>query len=288
MWKGELCVEQVMICALLPHPPMMIPEIGKDELDKMQDTVNGAERAARMIKEQNPQTIIVVTPHGPVVDDCASISIHPRLKGNFGDFGASDLIMGFETDDLLTRHILRQTDRLGINVTQLTDDIAKNHRLSLELDYGSLVPLYYLSKAGFKGQLVQISVGILSYEELYTFGKAVQLAVTILGKRVSVIASGNLSHNGVTQGLQAVAAKKFDLEILQAVQELAVKKLFSLDPTLIAQAGECGLRPIAFLMGIVGGMEATTELLAYEAPLGVGYGIVVIHALTKAKKRRRP
>ena len=142
-------MEHVMICALMPHPPMMIPEIGKDELDKMQDTVIGTQRAAKIIKEQNPQTIIVVSPHGPVVEDSASISIHPRLKGSFEKFGAPDIMLGFEIDDLLARHILRQTDRLGINLIELTDDIAKNHRLSLELDYGALVPLYYLCNAGF-------------------------------------------------------------------------------------------------------------------------------------------
>lgn len=278
-------MEQIMVCALMPHPPMMIPEIGKDELDNMQDTITSVQRVARAVKEQNPQTIIVVSPHGPVVEDSASISIHPRLKGDFGKFGMPDIMIGFETDDLLARHILRQTDRLGINLTELTDDIAKNHRLSLALDYGALVPLYYLSKAGFRGQLIHISVGTLSYEELYTFGKAVQIAVNMLGKRVSVIVSGDLSHT--VDASYATQAKKFDKEILQAITELNVKELLALDRKLIEKSGECGLRPIFFLMGVVGGTDATAELLSYEAPFGVGYGVVMITVKSKAKKVRR-
>jgi aromatic ring-opening dioxygenase LigB subunit len=279
-------MEQITIHALMPHPTMMIPEIGKDEFDKIKDTVVAVEEAARIIKGQNPQTIIVVTPHGPVFEDSASISIHPRLKGNFGAFGAPDIMLGFETDGLLVRHILRQTDRLGINLNSLTDDMAKNHRLSLELDHGALVPLYYLSKAGFKGQLIHISVGMLSYEEMYTFGKAVQIAVGMAGKRVSVIASGDLSHSLTSDGSVSdpLHGREFDTQVLQAVKELNVKALLTMNEDLIKTNSECGLRSIFFLMGVVGGTDATAELLSYEAPLGVGYGVAVVTVKNKPKK----
>jgi len=278
-------MQNLTICALMPHPPIMIPEVGKSELDKVKATVTAAQLAAKTIKEQNPQTIIIITPHGPVFEDAVSISIHPRLKGNFGAFGVPEVFLGFETDDLLARHILKSADRLGINLVELTDDKAKNYRLSLDLDHGALVPLYYLSKAGFKGQLVHISVGMLSYEEMYTFGKAVQMAIGAAGKRVAVIASGDLSHRltpDAPAGYSPQAAE-FDKQVLQAVQDLNVKALLGIDRNLIEVAGECGLRPIYFLLGIVGGVNATAELLSYEAPFGVGYGVVVITVTNKVK-----
>ena len=278
-------MQNLTICALMPHPPIMIPEVGKGELDKVKITVASAQLAAKTIKEQNPQTIILITPHGPVFEDAASISIHPRLKGNFGAFGVPEVFLGFETDDLLTRHILKKTELLGINLVELTDDMAKNHYLKLELDHGALVPLYYLSKAGFKGQLIHISVGMLSYEEMYTFGKAVQMAIGAAGKRVAVVASGDLSHRlspDAPAGYSPQAAE-FDKQVLRAVQDLDVKALLGIDRNLVESAGECGLRPIFFLMGIVGGIEATTELLSYEAPFGVGYAVAVITVKNKTK-----
>jgi aromatic ring-opening dioxygenase LigB subunit len=278
-------MESLTICALMPHPPIMIPEIGKDELDKMKDTVAAVQQAAKTIKEQNPQTIVLITPHGPVFEDAASISIHPRLKGNFSRFGVPEVFLGFETDDLLTRNILKKADLLGINLVELTDDMAKNYRLSLELDHGALVPLYYLSKAGFKGQLIHISVGMLSYEEMYTFGKAVQMAISSAGKRVAVIASGDLSHRLTPDAPAGYSprAAEFDKQVLQAVRDLSVKSLLNIDRNLVEEAGECGLRPIFFLLGVVGGMDATAEMLSYEAPFGVGYGVAVITAKNKVK-----
>ena len=279
-------MDNLTSCALMPHPPIMIPEVGKGELAKVQQTIDAAEKVSKIIKEQNPQTIVLITPHGPVFEDAISISIHPRLKGNFGAFGAADVSMGFETDDLLIRHILKKADRLGVNLIELTDDMAKNYRISLGLDHGALVPLYYLSKAGFKGQLVHISAGLLSYEELYTFGKAVQMAIGMVGKKVAVIASGDLSHRltpDAPDGYSSQAAT-FDNEVLQAVQELNVKALLNMDKELIAEAKECGLRPIFFLMGVAGGMNASGEIVSYEAPFGVGYAIALIKLANKEKR----
>lgn len=262
-------------CALMPHPPIMIPEIGKDELNKIQATVDAAEQVAKTIKEYNPQTIIVITPHGPVFDDAASISVHPRLKGNMADFGVPEVSVGFETDGLLVRHILKQAQRLGINLIELTDDIAKTYRIPLVLDHGAIVPLYYLHKAGFKGQLVHLSMGMVPYEEMYTFGKAVQAAVKIVDKRVLVLASGDLSHRLTPDAPAGYSprAKEFDQQIIEALKTLNIKALLNMDRTLIEEAGECGLRPICFLMGALGGLAVSSQILSYEGPFGVGYAV---------------
>lgn len=265
-------------CALMPHPPIMIPEVGGGELVKIKATVEAAEEAARLIKEDNPQTIVIITPHGPVFEDAASISVHPRLKGNLAAFGVPDVSVGFETDGLLVRHIIKQAKRLGVNLVELTVDVAKDYRLNLELDHGAVVPLYYLHKAGFKGQLVHISIGMMPYAEMYTFGKAVQVAISMIEKKVAVIASGDLSHRLKPDAPAGYSPRgqEFDKLVLAAIKNHDVKALLSIDPDFIEEAGECGLRPILFLMGVLGGLETKAEILSYEGPFGVGYGIALI------------
>lgn len=278
-------MSKLVSCALMPHPPIMIPEIGGAELNHIRSTVAAAQEVAHIIKEDNPQTIVIITPHGPVFRDAASISIYPRIKGNLEAFGAPEVMLAFETDVLLVRHILKQSKRLGVNLVELTDDLAKSYRFKLELDHGAIVPLYYLSKAGFKGQLVHLSIGMLPYEEMYTFGRAVQAAVHLVDKRVSVIASGDLSHRlipGAPAGYSP-RAREFDEKVIEAVGHVDVKALLRLDPELIEEAGECGLRPIMFLMGVLGGLDATGKVLSYEGPFGVGYGIAVLNAQRTVK-----
>lgn len=260
-------------CALMPHPPIMVPEVGKEELENIKSTVAAAEQVAQTLKEYNPQTIVIITPHGPSLDDAACISIHPRLRGSLTSFGAPEISLGFETDGLLVRHIIKKCERLGINLVELTDDLAKTYRLSLQLDHGAMVPLYYLHKAGFKGQLVHLSMGMLPYEEMYTFGKAVQSAIGTTDKRVAVIASGDLSHRltpDAPAGYSPLGAE-FDHQVVSALKTVDIKSLLRMDKKLIEEAGECGLRPIFFLMGVLGGLDAEAEVLSYEGPFGVGY-----------------
>jgi aromatic ring-opening dioxygenase LigB subunit len=264
-------------CALLPHPPIMVPEVGKGEIVKVKQTVAAAEQVAQALKESNAQTVVIITPHGPVFEDAICVSIHPRLKGNLAAFGAPDVTVGFETDGLLARHILRKAERLGVNVVEMTDDLAKTYRFSLQLDHGALVPLYYLHKAGFKGQLIHISIGMLPYEEMYTFGKAVQAAIGMVDKRVAVIASGDLSHRLTPDAPAGYSPRgaEFDRKVTEALSNLDTKTLLNFDRDLIEEAGECGLRPICFIMGVLGGIEANAEVLSYEGPFGVGYAVAL-------------
>lgn len=264
-------------CALMPHPPIMVPEVGKEEVAKVNDTVQAAEKVAAALKEYNPHTVVLITPHGPVFEDAAGISVHPRLKGNLAAFGVPEVSLAFETDGLLARHIIRKAERLGVNLIELSDDLAKTYRFSLQLDHGALVPLYFLHKAGFKGQLVHLSMGMLPYEEMYTFGKAVQAAIGMVDKRVAVIASGDLSHRLTPDAPAGFSprAKEFDRLIVDSISNMDVKTLLNIDPDLIEEAGECGLRPICFLMGVLGGVEAKSKVLSYEGPFGVGYAVAL-------------
>ncbi len=267
---------RISACALMPHPPIMIPEIGNHELDKMESTVQAVKQAAQLLCNDNPKSVVIITPHGPVFSEAVSISIHPRLRGSFEAFGAPDVSLAYETDGLIAKNIIRKSEKLGINLLQVTDEIAKQYRFKLELDHGALVPLYYLHKAGFKGQLVHLSAGSIGLEEIYTFGRAVQAAIQASGKKTIVIASGDLSHrvNDNSPYGYSPSGPEFDKQVVQALTDADVKSLLSLDRDLIEEAGQCGLSSIVFLFGVMGA-EYQSQVLSYEGPFGIGYAVSV-------------
>lgn len=281
-------MKKLIGCALMPHPPILAPEVGGAETEHIRSTVRAVEQVAQTLVDRGVETIIVITPHGPIFDDAVSISLYPRLRGSLAAFGAPEVSVAFETDGLLVRHIIRRAERLGINYIELTDDVAKNYRLPLELDHGAVVPLYYLHKAGFKGQIVHLSIGLIPYEEMYTFGKAVQGALGMVDRRTAVIASGDLSHRLTVDAPAGYSprAAEFDRQVMAAIAEVNVKDLLTMDRDLIEEAGECGLRSIFFLFGILGGMEAEANVLSYEGPFGVGYGVALFNVLQEKVKCR--
>ena len=283
-----MLVTYLVGCALLPHPPIMLSEVGGADSDQVQKSAHAAEAAAAFLLKKNPSTIVIITPHGPVFQDAVGINVSPVLRGNLSSFGASEVAVSFETNNLLAQNIIKQSERLGVSLAVLDEHLAQQQRFSLQLDHGAVIPLYYLYKAGFRGQVVHLSVGFLTYPEMYAFGKAVQGAIEMTRQKVAVVASGDLSHRLIPSAPAGYSpsGRKFDDRIMALLQAMDVKSMFALETDMVEEAGECGLRPIFFLMGTLDGMDAGAETLSYEGPFGVGYGVVIfsINGRRKAKE----
>ena len=53
----------IIAAYVLPHPPLLLPEIGKGEEKKIQLTSNAYERAIKEAAELQPDTVIIASPH---------------------------------------------------------------------------------------------------------------------------------------------------------------------------------------------------------------------------------
>ena len=272
-------------CALFPHPPIMLSEVGGAESGRVRKSIQAAETAAQFLLQKNPTSVVIITPHGPAFQDAVGINVSPVLRGSLAAFGAPEVAVSFETNSLLVQNIIKQSERLGVSLAVLDEPMAQQYRFSLQLDHGAVIPLHYLNRAGFRGQVVHLSVGFLSYPEMYAFGKAVQGAIESTRQKVAVVASGDLSHRLTPDAPAGYSpqGRLFDERIIQCLQTMDVKSLFGLAPDLVEEAGQCGLRPIFFLLGTLDGLEAESEILSYEGPFGVGYGV----AIFSIKDRRK-
>lgn len=269
-------MEHIVGCALVPHPPILIPEIGRNNLREVEKTRQGMEKISDQVKLWNPDTLVLITPHGPVFRDAISIAAITSLQGNFANFGMPDIRISAETDTEMVEVITRYAGHSGIPVLQITEDSAQRYGLSIVLDHGALVPLYYLAKAGVKAKVVHISIGWLEYEDLFSFGRAVREAVQSIDRRAVIICSGDLSHR-LTPDAPAgysIQARQFDETIVQALEKLNIQAIRNLAPDFIEEAGECGLRPIYILMGILDKLKVKAHTLSYEGPFGVGYAVM--------------
>jgi AmmeMemoRadiSam system protein A len=104
-----------------------------------------------------------------------------------------------------------------------------------------------------------------------------------LNENAVFIASGDLSHKLKDEGPYGYSpfGEKFDREFLHHLEEGDVKGVFSMDKELVCNAGECGRRSIAILLGTLDGRKFNGELLSYEGPFGVGYGIMKFNVISE-------
>lgn len=248
--------------AICPHSPVLIPAIGKENLDNLEKTVTALNKLNKILKEDPPNTIVIVSPHGRVFDDSFSLLSASKYEANFSDFGDISTQLEFEVDNQLINKIK----------SELTEETSIKVVNNSELDYGSAVPLFYLTK-DIKVKIVSLNYSHLDYSDHLAFGKRLKEVLISSDKKIALIASGDLSHC-LTQdapGGYCPSAKGFDQGLIETLKNKKIDQLLELDPKLIQEVGECGLKSILILLGVIKKMNVEPEFLSYESPFGVGY-----------------
>ena len=140
----------------------------------------------------------------------------------------------------------------------------------------AIVPLYFVKDKYTSFKLVHITYGGLTPIQLYKFGKLIKEAVEESDKNVVFIGSGDLSHRLKDEGPYDYNpdGEKFDKEIIGLLENGDVAGVFNINPEMIENAGECGLRSYYIMLGAMDGNEIKGELLSYEGTFGVGYGVM--------------
>ncbi|HEY3314807.1 MAG TPA: AmmeMemoRadiSam system protein A [Bacillota bacterium] len=263
----------IVMAGLSPHPPIIVPEVGQGEVARARRTREALQELARRVKAARPDTVIIISPHAPVFRDATAILAEPKLEGSFSSFGAGKVAISRENDLDLVALIEQEARKLGQHTVRIDRRTAGDYGISEKLDHGVLVPLYYLDEQGVDAKLVAMAMAYLPYEELFAFGQGIARAARESGRRVVLIASGDLSHRLLPEAPAGYdpEAKRFDQAVEEAVEKGDVERLLGIDADLIERAGECGYRPIVMLFGALDGRRLTPEVLSYEGPFGVGY-----------------
>ena len=64
----------ILAAFMVPHPPIILPEVGKGEEKKIADTVRAYQEVGKRIGELKPETIVLVSPHQVMYADYFHIS----------------------------------------------------------------------------------------------------------------------------------------------------------------------------------------------------------------------
>ena len=267
----------LQIVAICPHPPIIIPEVGKGEERKAESTVKGMMEIALIIKELEPELLVFITPHGPVFQDAITISRPKKVKGSLQKFGTS-LSLERTFGGEFSTSLVKRARGLKAMIAEITDSDAHGYGINLELDHGILIPLYYFDKAGINAPIVPVNMGMLPFHELYEFGICLKEVINSFPGKVVVVVSADLSHrltHDAPAGFEPLG-KVFDEILVQALEEGDVMRVLTIDNQLVNKAGECGLRPVIMGLGVLDGHEIMSKKYSYEGPFGVGYLVATL------------
>lgn len=248
----------------VPHSPILIPEVGKENLGKLKDTVAAYQHLENDLYSSRPDIIIVISPHAnSQTGQFFTINQSPKLVADFKKFG-----------DLVTKLEFQNEIGFGYKVKESCEDYFPIMLTAEQnLDYGSGVPLWYLSKHLPNIKIVSIGYADLSYTDHIKFGELIRKQINISDKRIAVISSGDLSHklHKDSPAGYSPRAQEFDQELIKFISENRVDRIADIDPQLASEVGECGLRSLLILMGVIKEINFVPEKLSYQSPFGIGY-----------------
>ncbi len=267
--RAEVTNSTLVFAALMPHAPVLVPAVGRERIDEVAGTVKAMREVAARLIDSKPRTLVLLSPHSPRQRGAFGIWNVMRLRGTLAMFGASEARVDLPTDHSLANAIVREAAAQGIAMWEINEP---------SLDHGSVVPLWFAIEAGWQGPTVILGLNASAPSRVVELGQAVAAAAAACNARVAIVASGDMSHRltrSAPCGYEPRAAE-FDRWLIETIRGGDYRALRQADPELEYLAAEDALDSVLFAAGATGFDATGHEVLCYEGPFGVGYGVAVL------------
>lgn len=258
----------IVMTAILPHPPILMHEIGKGEEERIAATQRAYIEIAGRVAATRVDTVVIVSPHATAYADYFHISPGKNARGDFRRYGLPELEVEARYDEAFVRALADEAKRAGVPAG------IKGER-DARLDHGTMIPLVYLAEAGVRCEIVRIGLSGLGADLHYRLGKCIKKAAETLGRDTVVLASGDLSHKLLENGPYGFAHEGplFDEAATLAMAEGDFFSLMTFDPAICDAAAQCGLGAFRVMAGALDQTRVKSRLLSYEGPYGIGYAV---------------
>lgn len=278
----------IIAAFMVPHPPLIVPEVGRGGEEQVQKTIDSYKQVADEIAQIAPETIIISSPHAVMYADYFHISPGNGAVGSFSDFRAPKVKFSETYDVELVDRIeelcygeyrsLVYEEYSGVDIFP-AGTMGEREK---KLDHGTMVPLYFIRQKYDNFKIIRVGLSGLPLTDHYILGQIISKAADDLGRRAVYVASGDLSHKLQDYGPYGFAPEgpEYDRRIMDVCSKGEFGRMFDFDENFCDKAAECGHRSFVMMAGALDGLAVDIEELSHEDVTGVGYGICTFHVKT--------
>ncbi|SDG81061.1 uncharacterized protein, PH0010 family/AmmeMemoRadiSam system protein A/AmmeMemoRadiSam system protein B [Selenomonas sp. WCT3] len=258
----------ILAAMAVPHPPLIIPEVGHGEEQQIAPTIAAYQRVMERAAALRPDTVVILSPHTVLYADYFHLSPGAGASGSFAAFRAPQVRVEARYDTEFSEALVKRWKAADFPAGTLGEK-------DPALDHGTMIPLYFLQQHLHNVPILRIGLSGLPARDHYRLGQHIAAVAEELGRRVLVIASGDLSHKLKEEGPYGFAAEGpvFDGRMQAVFRSGNFLDLLLTSADLANGAAECGLRSFWIMAGTLDGRQVKSELLSYQGPFGVGYGV---------------
>jgi aromatic ring-opening dioxygenase LigB subunit len=252
---------------------LVVPGIGGPDGRKALATRAAMEDLGRRMAGYQPETIVLVTPHGTRVAGVFALLDSGRVAGQLGGAGRN-VAVEFRVDNELNVAIAAIGRQIGVPVARAIRGVPGDPTSCLPLDWGAVVPFWFMGRTFAPPPRVVVACPDfeLDWALFPRFGEAVRRAAEEIGRRIAFIASADLGHAHDPKGPYGFdpAAAEFDATMCAVVRDQDLGSLLHLDREWVERAKPDALWQMLNLHGAIEGQGFWGELLSYEAPTYFG------------------
>jgi AmmeMemoRadiSam system protein A len=262
-------VPGIVAGALVAHPPILLAEVGGAQSQRVRATADALRELDGMLSTVAADLAVVISPHSPSSMTSLPVRRGANAGGNLARFRAPHVQVAAQVDVALATALIHDGQRAGFSLIWAEET---------ELDHGVVVPLHSLPRTMANKRCIFLGVSGWPLHRFIEFG--VWLQGGLRDRSAILIASGDLSHRLTPDAPYGYRPEGpvFDRLVIDALRDREWKRIEGVDPDLVEEAGECGLRPLAILLGAARTAGLNSQVLSYEGPFGVGYPVVAFTA----------
>ncbi|MDE2744637.1 MAG: class III extradiol dioxygenase subunit B-like domain-containing protein [Chloroflexota bacterium] len=253
----------IVLGAVLPHPPILLPQIAQGREAHVQATLHAYETVAVRLRELDVQRLLLISTHG-IVTLNRFHTLGADLSGNFERFGHPGLTFEHPIDQEIAQRLVAAAESADLPLTRTTIWEQSDHSVG--------VPITLLGDA-LPPAIGVVSTSFRSPADHYRLGQTIGHALSELSEPTAIIASGDAVHRLNDDSPRGAHPQG---EEVQQTYETALSNwdhetLITLDESLRREVDESVISPTLILMGALQELDPIPRILCSEHPWGVGY-----------------
>lgn len=266
----------LVFAGIAPHGFSIIAEIAGDELELFKPTRDAMEEFGEKIRAYQPETVVVLTPHGLRLKGYNAVYTCAYCRGSLSG-GGQRVHAEFQCDQSMARKILEKIEEAQIPVVGANFGALSGPASNIEMDWGTLIPLWFSgARDEKKPEIVVIApTREIPLTQLVEIGEIIARVAEASGKWVALIASADQGHAHDEKGPYGYhpASEEYDREIAKIIEENRLEDLLQMDMDWVEEAKPDSLWQMVILYGALQIVPMTGRLLSYQVPTYFGMAV---------------
>lgn len=255
----------LVFAAILPHSPLLVPNIGKKNQELFSSTLNACAIISTQLQTAQPDVVIIISNNETKPSKSFAINISPKYSSDLSTFGDLVTRWQYSGELVLAAHFRELLEEQSI--IQLTSNEELHYTASIALSLAGVTEAT---------PIMPIITNSSNQKIHFALGQHLQKCIVQSDKKIAVLVSADLSHrlNKKSPGGYLSKAKKLDQKIITCITSGKPKELLAIPSEVLTEAAVEDIGPIAVMLGIIENYDWPSRLLSYESPFGVGHAVI--------------